>query len=228
MTVSFTITPANDRPVASPLVFPATEDVPLTGSLIAGGSDIDGDALTFSKDSDPAVGSVTVNPDGSFTYTPLTDFSGTDPFTYTVSDGILTSAPATVTINVAAARDFEFLGLQDPYRESPLYTVKVGSAVPLKWQYALIAVSGTPIPTEFFYPQVNVEGSFPCNLDGGGLITENPNYPGASNYQYSPSTYTHQFNWDTNGGTIGECYNIWVVNPVDGFTDGPFKIKLKK
>ena len=227
-TVSITITPTNDQPVASELSFDATEDVVLSASLIAGGSDIDGDALTFSKASDPAVGTVTVNPNGSFIYSPLAEFSGTVTFAYIVSDGSLTSDPAMVTINVAAARDFEFLGLQDPWQVSPLYTVKVGSAVPLKWQYAPIAFPNTPIPTEFFYPQVNIEGPFACNLDGDGPIAENPNYPGASNYQYSASTYTHQFNWDTDGGTIGMCYNIHVFNPVDGWFDGPFKIKLKK
>jgi hypothetical protein len=44
----------------------------------------------------------------------------------------------------------------------------------------------------------------------------------------SQFSFTHQHNWDTNGATIGECYDAWIVNPDDGFTDGPFKIKIKK
>ena len=48
----------------------------------------------------PANGTLTLNSDGSFTYTPNTSFTGPDSFTYTVSDGVYTSAPVTVDINV--------------------------------------------------------------------------------------------------------------------------------
>jgi hypothetical protein len=61
----------------------------------------DGDALTAHDASDPAHGSVALNPDGSFTYTPDRGFSGTDTFTYVASDGMDYSAPATVTVTVA-------------------------------------------------------------------------------------------------------------------------------
>ena len=45
-------------------------------------------------------GTLLLNSDGSFTYTPNAGFTGPDTFTYTVSDGVYTSAPATVDINV--------------------------------------------------------------------------------------------------------------------------------
>jgi|GEM_PF-1016186 len=45
-------------------------------------------------------GTLTFHPDGTFTYTPNTHYVGTDSFTYTWSDGIATSEPATVSINV--------------------------------------------------------------------------------------------------------------------------------
>jgi hypothetical protein len=41
-----------------------------------------------------------MKPDGSFTYTPDKDFTGTDSFSYTVTAGGATSAPATVTLTV--------------------------------------------------------------------------------------------------------------------------------
>ncbi|MGB3640106.1 MAG: Ig-like domain-containing protein, partial [Rivularia sp. (in: cyanobacteria)] len=50
----------------------------------------------------PDSGSYTFTSDGSFTYTSLDGFSGTDTFIYTVSDGESTSEPATVEINVEA------------------------------------------------------------------------------------------------------------------------------
>ena len=57
-------------------------------------------------------GTLVLNADGSFTYTPEANFNGTDSFTYTVSDdggtangGDDTGNTVTVTINVAAVND---------------------------------------------------------------------------------------------------------------------------
>jgi hypothetical protein len=59
----------------------------------------DGD-LTAVLDVPPANGTVTVSPDGSFVYTPNTDFTGTDTFTYQTQLGDVLSDPATVTVTV--------------------------------------------------------------------------------------------------------------------------------
>jgi hypothetical protein len=48
----------------------------------------------------PANGALTLNPDGGFNYTPISDFVGTDTFTYTAFDGVTNSDPATVTLTV--------------------------------------------------------------------------------------------------------------------------------
>src|SRR5262249_31214542 len=48
----------------------------------------------------PANGTVTLNANGSFTYTPNTGFAGADTFSYKISDGVNTSAPAPVTVLV--------------------------------------------------------------------------------------------------------------------------------
>jgi len=55
--------------------------------------------------SDVVQGSLSFNPDGSFTYTPNTDFFGSDSFTYRVTDGLATSNNATVTIVVEPVDD---------------------------------------------------------------------------------------------------------------------------
>jgi Bacterial Ig domain/Putative Ig domain len=67
--------------------------------LLAGDSDADGDTLTVTGHSAPAHGTVSVNADGTFTYTPTTSYAGYDSFTYAISDGAL-SASAEVTIDV--------------------------------------------------------------------------------------------------------------------------------
>ncbi|MEN6404808.1 MAG: Ig-like domain-containing protein, partial [Armatimonadia bacterium] len=68
--------------------------------VLSNDSDDDGDALTAIKLTDPANGSVALNTDGSFTYTPNADFMGDDSFTYQAHDGVDGSAAATVTLHI--------------------------------------------------------------------------------------------------------------------------------
>jgi VCBS repeat-containing protein len=53
----------------------------------------------------PTNGSVTVNADGSYTYTPATNYNGADSFTYTMTNGNARASSATVTITVVAVND---------------------------------------------------------------------------------------------------------------------------
>jgi hypothetical protein len=103
-----TIQVTNAPPTASDLTYEAVQDQMLTinasSGLLSSASDPDGDALTLQlvDGQGPANGTVSINSDGSFTYTPNTGFAGTDSFTYQVSDGLGGVASATATINVAA------------------------------------------------------------------------------------------------------------------------------
>jgi VCBS repeat-containing protein len=83
-----------------------TLTVPAATGLLANDTDIDHNTLTASKVTDPGHGTVIVNGDGSFTYTPTTvNYHGPDSFTYKTFDGTLDSSPATVHITVAAVND---------------------------------------------------------------------------------------------------------------------------
>jgi hypothetical protein len=68
--------------------------------LLLNDTDSTGLSLTASKVSDPSHGSVTVNSDGGFTYTPTTGYSGSDSFGYKAYNGFVYSSTATVTITV--------------------------------------------------------------------------------------------------------------------------------
>ncbi|MGR5457278.1 cadherin-like domain-containing protein, partial [Vibrio alfacsensis] len=68
-------------------------------------TDVDGDELTFNKGSDPTNGSVTVDTDGNWTYTPNDDYNGSDSFTVKVSDGQGGTDTITVNIGVTPAND---------------------------------------------------------------------------------------------------------------------------
>ena len=73
--------------------------------LLANDSDPEGGALTAVKVANPTRGTVTVNANGSFTYTPNANYNGPDSFTYRVSDGSANSATVTVSITVNAVND---------------------------------------------------------------------------------------------------------------------------
>src|SRR5260370_31544327 len=71
--------------------------------VLANDTSFSGNPLTAIKVTDPANGTLVLNADGSFTYTPNAAFAGTDSFTYTAIDGIATSNTTTVSISVTPA-----------------------------------------------------------------------------------------------------------------------------
>ena len=92
----------NSAPLANEATFTGNEDAPLAVTL--GGTDVENDVLTYAITTPPAVGTLTgTAPD--LTYTPPADFQGSTSFQFTVSDGRVTSAPVTVTLNVSAVND---------------------------------------------------------------------------------------------------------------------------
>ncbi|MEI6083587.1 MAG: Ig-like domain-containing protein [Verrucomicrobiota bacterium] len=93
----------NVAPVASNDTFTVAQDEILSGNILANDTDADADPLTANLVIAPAHGTLNLNADGSFTYTPDGDFSGTETFTYWASDGTFGSPIATVTIEVTPA-----------------------------------------------------------------------------------------------------------------------------
>jgi hypothetical protein len=106
-TVSLTMTAVNDAPTANGQSVNTPVDTPVTISLA--GSDVDGGSLTFAVGTPPAQGTLGAigtptcaagSCTAQVTYTPGAGYSGGDSFTFTTNDGLLSSAPATVSITV--------------------------------------------------------------------------------------------------------------------------------
>ncbi|WP_280347124.1 Ig-like domain-containing protein, partial [Pseudomonas sp. BN414] len=104
-TLDITVTPENDAPVASddgPV--PVIEDIPTTGNVLTNDSDVENDTLTVTQfevggstylagqtATLAGVGTLVINSNGSFTFTPAPNYNGPVPTaTYTVSDGTAT------------------------------------------------------------------------------------------------------------------------------------------
>ncbi len=148
-TVLINITPVNDAPVAfgqtGTNALQVTEDQP--AALVLGGSDVDGDALTFTIVSFPTNGflmgqvptnGVLVGQPLSLTYFPATNASGADRVIFKVNDGLADSVLATVVINIA------------PVNDAPIALSKVGTN-------AVAVVEDTP--QSIVLTGLDVEGS---------------------------------------------------------------------
>ena len=105
-TVTITVNPVNDAPLAANNSYSVNSDSVLTinaPGVLANDADVDGDPLSALLAGGPTHGALALNPDGSFTYTPVANYSGSDSFTYRASDGQTNSALATVTLTVVPA-----------------------------------------------------------------------------------------------------------------------------
>src|SRR5206468_6544060 len=101
-TISQIVAIANAPPTASPLSIAITEDLKANVRLLA--YDVPADILTYSIIAAPLHGTLSgIAQD--LIYTPVSDYHGSDLFTYQVSDGQATSDVATATITIAAVND---------------------------------------------------------------------------------------------------------------------------
>ena len=106
---TITVIPVNDAPVGEADGYTTPEDTPLTVTapgVLANDTDVDGDTLqVLNWQATTAHGSVTMQDNGSFTYTPNANYNGTDSFTYTVTDLNGGTAVSTVTVTVTPVND---------------------------------------------------------------------------------------------------------------------------
>ena len=180
-TVSITISPVNDAPVAGDDIFSINEDSSLTGNLLANDSDVDGDSLTASLTEGPGNGTLEFNSDGTFTYTPSANFNGVDWFTYTVSDGVLSSAPALVVVLVDPVNDVPVAG-NDSYTVNEDSTL-AGNVLSNDSDAESLSLTATLVsgPTH---------GTLTLYPNGSFTYTPAPNYKGTDSFTYTASDGT--------------------------------------
>ena len=107
-TVTITVSAVNDPHSAQADTYSIAENntlsEPAANGVLKNDTNPDNDSLDLSVTTNPTNGTVTLNDDGSFVYTPNNNFAGTDSFVYQASDGN-TTVSATVTINVSEGND---------------------------------------------------------------------------------------------------------------------------
>ena len=182
-TISISITPVNDAPVAVDDTYTMEEKdsltIPALG-VLANDTDVDGDSLTAIVVDTVSNGTLTLNSDGSFTYTPTEFFNGTDSFTYKAKDAVLESDLAVVTITVTPVNDWVTAN-DDAYETLANVSLVVGAEEGVLENDVLLD------PDEEVSIQILDEplhGTLSMNDDGSFTYTPNPGYMGTDTFRY--------------------------------------------
>ncbi|WP_345013754.1 retention module-containing protein, partial [Pseudaeromonas paramecii] len=189
-TVSIGVTPVNDAPTSADQSLTTAEDTAVSGAISA--SDLDGDSLSFTVDTAPANGSVTLNADGSFTYTPAANYHGNDSFTVLIDDGNGGTTSSTVSIGVTPVNDAPTTADVNLTTAEDTAVSGVISASDLDGDSLSYAVSSEAS-----------HGSVILNADGSFTYTPAANYHGSDSFSVLID--------DGNGGTTSSTVSIGVT-----------------
>jgi VCBS repeat-containing protein len=220
-TVHITVIPVNDAPVANNDSFNTNEDAPLVvaaAGVLTNDTDIDVDPLTVvALVSGPANGSLTLNPDGSFLYTPNANFNGVDSFTYQANDGTTNSNIATVTINVAAVNDA-------PVANTDAYSTNMNTALIVPAATGVLNndtdIDGDPLQVGILVTGPS-NGTLTLNPDGSFTYTPNMGYTGPDSFSYQANDGTANSNIATVNLTVNAGQTFPGTPGDDNLTGGP-------
>ncbi|MGJ0490379.1 Ig-like domain-containing protein [Methylobacter sp.] len=169
--------------------------------VLGNDSDPEGSPLTAVLGTNVANGVLVLNTDGSFSYTPNTDFTGQDSFTYTAQDGNgNSSGSATVTINVSAVN-------AAPVAADDSATTAEDTAVNIAVLDNDSDEDGDPLTVTLNQP---ASGAATVNADNTVNYTPNANFNGTDGFTYTVS--------DGKGGSATATVTVTVTavndNPV--------------
>ncbi len=207
-TVTVTIVCGNDAPVANDDSYSVNEDTTLTvpaPGVLVNDSDVDNTLaeLSVTVVDDVDNGTLTLNSDGSFTYTPDANFCGEDTFIYEVSDGTLTDT-ATVTITVNCVNDAP-VAVEDC---NPGYSVNEGSVLNVGAPGVLgndSDVEGDSMSAVLVSTTSN--GTLTLNSDGSFSYTPNADFSGSDSFTYKVSAGQQE------SETVQVCITVNNVQP---------------
>jgi ELWxxDGT repeat protein/VCBS repeat-containing protein len=190
-TVFINVSGSNDPPVGVADQYQTNEDTPLTvgagQGLLANDSDPDDDDLTVELAEAPTSGTLELEPDGSFVYTPASDFSGTVTFKYRLNDETVTSDPITVTITVIAVND-------PPIAQPDSYTMDEDGTLTVGVDDGVLSndvdVEGDAMTAEVVTNPSH--GTLTLNANGSFTYKPTANYSGSDTFTYRAKDATGQ------------------------------------
>jgi hypothetical protein len=188
----------NNLPVANTDATTTAEDTPVNIPVLANDTDSDvNDVLVVTGVSGATGGTATVNANGTVTFTPAANFSGSGGFNYAISDGNGGTASSSVAVTVTAVNDAPVAG-------NDTATTPANTAVTLSVLANDSDVDGGALAVSAVTQPAN--GTASAN---GTTVTYTPNtgFAGANTFSYTVS--------DGNGGTATASVTVTVQAPVD-------------
>jgi len=202
-------TVVNNTPAAVNDAYSTNEDTLLTAAtsgVLANDNDADGNPLTAVLVAGVSHGSLVLNSNGSFTYTPSANFNGADSFTYMANDGLANSNTATVTITVNAVND-------PPSAVNDTYSTKKNNGLTVAAPGVLANDSdadGNPL-TSVLVAGVS-HGSLTLNSNGSFTYTPVTGYTGSDSFTYMANDGLASSNTATVAITITEPVITFGLN----------------
>ncbi|MCO4292657.1 Ig-like domain-containing protein, partial [Solitalea sp. MAHUQ-68] len=177
---SITINTINRAPLASNDNFTGQSGVIVNGSVATNDSDPDGDALTYTVQASTNSGTLVMQQNGSFAYTPAAGFNGTVVYNYTVSDpcGSVATASLTIVINSPTVN-------RPPVAVNDNYSTSEGVALII--QAPGIMVNDTDLDGNSLTAQLvstTTKGTLVLNADGSFTYTPNAGFYGNDSFAY--------------------------------------------
>lgn len=180
-TVSITVNPINDAPIAENDSYSTQEDTILNiipPGLVGNDSDVDGDSLEAILVASPSHGNLFLDEDGSFVYVPFGNFNGSDSFSYHVSDGTIDSNDASVNITVVPVNDA-------PSAANDAYSAAEDSVLTITAPGLLGNDSDLEGDTlNSVLDSMPGHGTLTLNSDGSFVYIPNPNFNGSDSFTY--------------------------------------------
>ncbi|HEX8275256.1 MAG TPA: Ig-like domain-containing protein, partial [Longimicrobiaceae bacterium] len=200
--VTITVADVPNAPTAVNDAYSTNEDVALNAAapgVLGNDTDPESNPLTAVLVSGPAHGTLTLNANGSFTYTPAANYNGPDSFTYKANDGTSDSNVATVTLTINAVVDVP-VATNDAYstaEDTPLSVAAPGvlgnDSNPESGTLTSVLVSTT------------TNGVLSLAADGSFTYMPNANFSGTDQFTYKAN----------NGGDSNVATVTITVNAVD-------------
>ena len=197
-TVTVTVTDPNDAPDAVDDTATTTPGDKVVIDALGNDTDPDNDALTITSIATPANGSAIITGDGKISYTPEDDFTGTETFEYTISDGNGGTDTATVTVTVTDPNDA-------PDAVDDTATTTPGDKVVID----ALGNDTDPDNDTLTITSIATPANGSAIITGDGKISYTPedDFTGTETFEYTIS--------DGNGGTDTATVTVTVTDPND-------------
>ena len=220
-TLTITVNPVNDPPVATNDTGSTDEDTPVTITVTSNDTDVDGTIDASTVDLDPATpgiqntftntsGSWSVNASGAVTFTPASDFTGSATLNYTVNDNNgATSNTGTLTVTVNPVNDppvaTNDTGSTD--EDTPVTITVTSNDTDVDGTIDASTVDLDPATPGIQNTFTNTSGSWSVNASGAVTFTPASNFSGSATLNYTVN--------DNNGATSNTGTLTITVNPVN-------------